>query len=215
MKKVNGILASLLFLFSHVTYARIKVGVLDVQRIILSVEEGKQARQKLEKKVTEKEVEFKKQHEVLKKMEEELQNPDTLFTDELKKMGKELSNPASLLSEEARMKKNKEFEQKKYEARVKKAKEFDQKRYESMRAEDQFKQQIKSEEMQATQKIAITASKISNEILKKEDFDLIFEAGSSGLISARDPIDITEKVIQVYKPQDLEAPRAASAPGKK
>ena len=180
MKHVKVILSGLLILTSVIAQAKVAVAIMDVQRIILSVPEGKEAREKLEKMVREKEEVFKKQRE------------------ELKKMAQELDNPASLLSAEAR---------------TREAKELDQKKYESMRAEAQFQEQIKGQEMQATQKIAITASKLAHEIAKKENFDLIFEAGSSGLIYAKDPIDITTKIITLYKPQDLNLPSAGGGNG--
>ncbi len=178
MKQVKGMLLGFLVLVSAVVQAELKVGVLDVQRVILTVEEGKQARQKLEKLVRDKEEEFKKQRE------------------QLKKQIQELDSPASLLSKEARMEKEKELEKKKYDL---------------MSAQGQFQEQVKGQEMQATQKIAITASKLSHEIAKKENFDFIFEAGSSGLIYAKNPVDITPRVISAYKPQDLTPPAGPGA----
>src|SRR3989338_7266226 len=97
MKQANGMLFSILMVISAAVQAELKVGVLDVQRVILTVEEGKQARQKLEKLVRDKEEDFKKQRE------------------ELKKQIQALDSPASLLSKEARIEKEKELEKKKYE----------------------------------------------------------------------------------------------------
>ncbi len=71
-----------------------KYGVVDMQSIILSVEEGKTARADLEKQIKSKEAEFMKQK------------------DELDKMNNEWKNQASILSEEARMKKQQEFQEK-------------------------------------------------------------------------------------------------------
>ena len=70
------------------------VGVIDMQKVILSVEEGKQARAQLEKVIKSKEAEFIKQKQ------------------ELDRMNKEWQDQSALLSEEARMSKQREFQEK-------------------------------------------------------------------------------------------------------
>lgn len=71
-----------------------KFGVVDMQQVILSVEEGKQARAQLEAEIKTKEAELQKSKE------------------ELDKMNNEWKNQAALLSEDARMKKQQEFQEK-------------------------------------------------------------------------------------------------------
>jgi len=71
-----------------------KFGVVDMQQVILTVEEGKAARAALEKEIKAKEAELGKQKE------------------ELDKMNGEWKNQAALLSEDARMKKQAEFQEK-------------------------------------------------------------------------------------------------------
>lgn len=71
-----------------------KYGVVDMQQVILSVEEGKTARAQLEGEIKAKESELQKQKE------------------ELDKMNNEWKNQAALLSEDARMKKQQEFQEK-------------------------------------------------------------------------------------------------------
>lgn len=71
-----------------------KYGIVDMQQVILSVEEGKEARASLEKEIKAKEAELLKQKE------------------ELDKMNKEWKDQGPLLSEEARMKKQQEFQEK-------------------------------------------------------------------------------------------------------
>ena len=71
-----------------------KFGVVDMQQVILSVEEGKTARSQLEAEIKAKESELGKQKE------------------ELDKMNNEWKNQAALLSEDARMKKQQEFQEK-------------------------------------------------------------------------------------------------------
>ena len=71
-----------------------KYGVVDMQQVILSVEEGKQARAQLETEIKAKETELNKQKE------------------ELDKMNNDWKAQAALLSEDARMKKQQEFQEK-------------------------------------------------------------------------------------------------------
>ena len=71
-----------------------KFGVVDMQQVIVSVEEGKAARSQLEAEIKSKEGELGKQKE------------------ELDKMNNEWKNQAALLSEDARMKKQQEFQEK-------------------------------------------------------------------------------------------------------
>lgn len=71
-----------------------KYGVVDMQAVILAVEEGKEARAKLEKQIKDKEKDMQKQKESLDKMHEEWQKQ------------------APILSEEARFKKQQEFQEK-------------------------------------------------------------------------------------------------------
>ena len=71
-----------------------KYAVVDMQTIILSVEEGKEARAKLEKEIRKKDKEFKKAKA------------------ELDKLNQAWKQQAPLLSESARMEKQKEFQEK-------------------------------------------------------------------------------------------------------
>ncbi|NRA44248.1 MAG: OmpH family outer membrane protein [Oligoflexales bacterium] len=88
---LSGIMA--LVAFSE-AFAASGVGVIDMQKVILSVEEGKQARAELEKVIKSKEGEFIKQKQ------------------ELDRMNKEWQDQSALLSEEARMSKQREFQEK-------------------------------------------------------------------------------------------------------
>lgn len=93
---INYFLLLLLVVNSSTVWAEksSRYGVVDMQRVILSVEEGKQARQKLEKQIKAKE-------KLLRKSKQEL---DTL--------NKEWQSQAPLLSESAKLKKQQEFQEK-------------------------------------------------------------------------------------------------------
>ncbi len=69
-------------------------GIVDMQKVILSVDEGKQARSDLEKEIKEKEKGLGKQKE------------------ELDKLNQDWQKQAALLSEEARLSKQKDFQEK-------------------------------------------------------------------------------------------------------
>ena len=68
-----------------------KYGVVDMQRVILNVKEGKEARARLEKEIKEKESELRTQKQ------------------ELDKLNKEWEQQSALLSEKARIEKQKNF----------------------------------------------------------------------------------------------------------
>lgn len=91
---INYFLLLLVTVNSSLVLAKSRYGVVDMQRVILSVDEGKQARQKLEKQIKAKE-------KLLRKSKQEL---DTL--------NKEWQSQAPLLNESAKLKKQQEFQEK-------------------------------------------------------------------------------------------------------
>lgn len=91
---INYFLLLLVAVNSSLVLAKSRYGVVDMQRVILSVDEGKQARQKLEKQIKAKE-------KLLRKSKQEL---DTL--------NKEWQSQAPLLNESAKLKKQQEFQEK-------------------------------------------------------------------------------------------------------
>ena len=106
MSGAFGWMASFLLVFmaSSASYADNKAtaryAVVDMQSVILNVNEGKEARAKLEKEIKEKEAELTKSKE------------------ELDKMNNEWKTQAPLLSEAARLKKQQEFQEKFVELRT-------------------------------------------------------------------------------------------------
>jgi len=96
MKSILGILSSglvALSLTASVSYAAAsKYGVVNMQKVILTVAEGKAARASLEKEIKTKEADLMKKKQ------------------ELDKLNKDWKNQAPLLSEEARMTKQKAFQ---------------------------------------------------------------------------------------------------------
>jgi len=103
--------------------------------------------------------------------------------EELDKMHQEWQGNAALLSESARMTKQQEFQEKFLGLR---------------QAEMQFQQEIQRKEQEATQKIAISVSRVVEQLADERGFAAVFEVNSSGLVYLRDPVDLTREVIEVY-----------------
>ncbi len=126
---------------------------------------------KLARSTLEKEIKGKEQ-ELLKKKEE------------LDKMNEDWKKQAPLLNEQARMTKQQEFQEK----------------FMGLRGEEmKFQNEIKGKEAQATQKIAITVTRLVNDIAKDRGFEMVFETNSAGLIYLKDPVDLTKDVITAFE----------------
>ena len=112
---------------------------------------------------------------------------------ELDKMNEEWTKQAPLLNEQARMGKQKEFQEK----------------FMGLRNDEMsFQEEIKKKEGQATQKIAITVTKLVNDLAKSKNIEVVFETSSAGLIYLKDPVDLTKDVISAYEAQSKKAPKA-------
>lgn len=146
-------------------FAKAKYGVVNMQKIILTVQEGKDARKGLEKEIKAKEKEL------------------TGKKAELDKMNKDWKTQAPLLSEEARLKKQKEFQEK-----------FMTLRNEEMK----FQNSIKQKEAQATQKIARKVAELATGMAKKKKLEAVFETNSAGLLYLQDPVDLTADIVKAY-----------------
>ena len=163
---LNYFLLSLVFINSSLALAEKtrRYGVVDMQRVILSVDEGKQARQKLEKQIKAKE-------KLLRKSKQEL---DTL--------NKEWQSQAPLLNESAKIKKQQQFQEKFVSLRNK---------------EMEFQAEIKRKEQQATKDIAVKIARLVEQMAVKMKLEVVFES-SSGLLYVKEPLDLTDKVIDNY-----------------
>lgn len=152
--------------FAHDEKSASEFGVINMQKLILNVEEGKSARKNLEEEIKKKEQDFLKQK------------------NELDELNKSWQSNAALLSNDAKMKKQKEFQEKFMALR---------------NAEMGFQNEIKQKEQQVTQGIAIKAAQIVNDLAKKKHMKIVFEANSSGLVYVDNPIDLTDEVIKEFK----------------
>ncbi|MBI2602788.1 MAG: OmpH family outer membrane protein [Deltaproteobacteria bacterium] len=156
------------FFLTNTAFAKedgFNIGTVDMQRIILTVDEGKEARSKLEAEIKAKESEFLKQKQ------------------ELDKMNKDWKDQSPLLSEEARIRKQQEFQEKFVQLR---------------NSEMEFQAEIKKKENQETQKIAVKVSGLVTTLADEKKLDAVFETNSSGLMYAKQRVDLTEDVIKKY-----------------
>lgn len=143
----------------------VNIGVIDMQRVIVTVDEGKKAKEDLEK-------EIKKKEEALSKQKQELE-----------KLNKDWQAQFPLLSEDAKLKKQKEIQEKLLALR---------------NAEMSFKNEISQKEQQVTQGIAVRAAGIVKEIAKAKQLKVVFESHSAGLVYVDEPTDLTQEVITLY-----------------
>lgn len=104
--------------------------------------------------------------------------------EELDKMNEDWKKQAPLLNEQARMSKQQEFQEK----------------FMALRGEEmKFQNEIKGKESQATQKIAISVTRLVNDIAKERGLEMVFETNSAGLIYLKDPVDLTKDVITAFE----------------
>jgi outer membrane protein len=120
------------------------------------------------------------------KLEKEIKAKEAEFQKEkqaLDKMNEEWKSQVAMLSEQARMEKQQEFQQKFMTLR---------------NAEMAFQDEIKRKEQDATSAIAMKVAQLVDGMAAKENFDIVFERNSSGLLYLKDPIDITPRVIEEF-----------------
>ena len=119
-----------------------------------------------------------------KELQEKIQNKEVFFKKEkeaLDAKSEKWKAQAAILSEEARMKEQQSFYQ-----------EF-AKLQEKQQA---FQMEIRNEERKVTQEIARDVVTEGGKLAKEKNLDLVFESNSAGLIYAKNPIDLTDEIIQ-------------------
>lgn len=150
-----------------------RLGLVDIQRAIDSVDEGKAKKEALEKEFKPKGDQFKEKEEKLKKMKEEIDNLQV----------KEASN----------LLKGPEVE------RLRSLKQTFEKQYmEYMQGRQQTEQDAYEKQRKATDEILNKIQDVVKEVGREGSFTLILDKTHSGLIYASDPTELTEKVIQKY-----------------
>jgi outer membrane protein len=85
MKKIKAFVVAMLLLYALPALAEVKIGYVDVQRAVMSVEEGKSVKKKLETFAKKKKEELEKAQDDLKTRKEELEKQASLMPDDLKR----------------------------------------------------------------------------------------------------------------------------------
>lgn len=75
------VLLTLVTLFSFQAFADVSVGLIDIQRVISSIKEGKSVQQKLEKAFNDKKVVLKKDEDKIKKSQEDFKKQSMVLAD--------------------------------------------------------------------------------------------------------------------------------------
>lgn len=150
-----------------------QLGVVDFQKALNSVEEGKKAKAELEERVEDRRKEMAEKEEELRKLQQELTQLQTQAA-------------SGVLSEE-KMQRGQRLE-----------KEFQEKLQEFQGLQEQSKRDLSLQEMEATQGIIERMRDIVVEISKEDGFEMVVEENESGLLFARNHTDITDRLIEKY-----------------
>jgi Skp family chaperone for outer membrane proteins len=160
--------------------AGLKLAVVDFQKALNSVEEGKAAKARLEK-------EFATKKKELETKETQIQKLQTELEDLQKKVQSGLLKPEETPAIMARGRKVEEDLRKLIE--------------ENLEMRRKHQEDLGQKEMKATQEILNRLRQIAQNIGRTESYNLILEQNSSGLVYASTYTDITEKMIQQYNSQ--------------
>ncbi len=142
-----------------------KIAYVDLQRALLEVNDGKQAKANIKKYFDEKQAMLDVEQEKLKTMKEEM------------------DKQAMALSDDVRKQKEAEFQKKLMEL---------QKLFMNLQTE------LKKREEEATRPIFERMRNILQNIGEKENFDLILETNSTGIVYAPAKFDLTNELIRKY-----------------
>jgi len=82
---LGSVVAAAVVLSGAPAFAQAKLGFVDMQKALISVQEGKAAKAKLDKAVKEKQREFDKMQDELKKMKDDLEQQAALMKEDLKR----------------------------------------------------------------------------------------------------------------------------------
>lgn len=74
-----------LALFSLPVFGQVKIGVVDLQRALMSVNEGRKAKEKLEREVQQRQKSFDRMQDDLKKLKDEIEQKISVMTEEMKR----------------------------------------------------------------------------------------------------------------------------------
>jgi len=158
----------------------LKLAVVDFQKALNSVEEGKSAKAKLKKEFEDKQKDLDARKVKLDKLQTEIE-------------GLQKQMQSGLLKPEQQapiMEKGRKLET-----------DFRKQLEEFTDLGKKHQQEIGEKEMKATQEILGRLKQIVQDIGRQEAFNLVLEQNASGLVYASSYTDVTEKLIQKYNSQ--------------
>jgi len=153
--------------------ADMKLGIVDFQQALNSVEEGKTAKDKLKKEFEGKQKEIEKQKAELEKLQIDIE-------------GMQKKAASGLLKPEA------------MEGLGTKEKEFRGKYENYLTLVQNHQKDISQKEMEATRGILTRLRDIVVELGRQDGYSMVLEKNESGLLYASNYTDLTEKLIQEY-----------------
>ena len=170
-------------------------GVINMQQAIMTSNAGVAARNKMQKEIDQKKNEFAKKEANINKMAEEL-----------KKFEQQIQSQQAVMSEMEKSKKIKEFQEK-----YKKLQDEDMA---LKKSQEDFREFIRKNEMEESQKLYQELAKEAQEEAKKQNLDLVLEQSSGVIVFMKKYVDITEEVIKRHnnlKPTETTKLRGGKA----
>jgi outer membrane protein len=161
---MKSLIALMTLAFSLNAFSMV-IGKVDIQRVLLSVAQGKKVRDQLKG-------EFEKKKKVLDKEQQKI-----------KKMQEDFQKQSLVMSDKAKMDKERQLQEA------------------IMRLQQKslgFQKEIQEMENKMKAPIIDRVRKIVENVSKKEELDVTFEASTAPVVYAKNEKDITEKVIKAY-----------------
>lgn len=171
--KLFSVFFGFILCLSALSAAEFRLGVVDFQRALNSVEEGKSAKAKLQKEFEAKQKDMDARKEKLEKLRAELEDLQN-------KMRSNLLN-------EAEQKRGRKVEE-----------DFQKQLREWTELAQKHQKEIAEKETGATQEILRKLRAVMDDLGRSGNFTMVLEKNESGLVYASEVTDLTEKLIQKY-----------------
>jgi len=156
--------ATLALILATPSYA-VLVGKVDIQKVLLSVSQGKKVREKLKKSFDKKQSILKKEEESIRKMQEDYKKQSLVMNDK---------------------------------AKANKEKGIQQKIMALQQKSMGFQKEIQQMEEKLKKPILERVREVIDEVSKKANVDMTFEASTAPVVYAKNKKDLTDEVIKLY-----------------
>lgn len=163
MKKM--ILGFLVLALSFSAFAQTTIGRVDIQKVLMTINEGKNVRTELEKFFNEKQTELRKEEDKIKKMQEDFEKQSFALNDQAKGQRQQDIQKAI---------------------------------FELQEKTGEYQNVLRERENKLKQPILEKIKVIVEEISKKAEVDMTFEASTAPIIYAKSIKELTDDVIKEY-----------------